>query len=137
MSATPLMQAPPLTQPASLEQCIVDVPAYTRVDFLACDAGQIADLYRVLAARLLQSEIRCLLFNYGVCSVADHAALHDVLRMLLRTRERPARLKVALLAGAFQVERTFQRLQRDFRLTGIEVRSVADETAAQAWFNQP
>ena len=137
MSVTPLIRAQPLTKPASLEQCIVDVPRYTRVDFLACEAGQIADLYRVLAGRLLRSEIRCLLFNYGVCSVADHATLHDLLRMLLRTRERPGQLKLALLAGALQVERTFRRLQGDFRMTGIEVRIVADEAEAQAWFDEP
>jgi len=137
MSATQLRQAQPLTKPASLEQCIVDAPRYTRVDFLACEAAQTADLYRVLAGRLLQSEVRCLLFSYSVCSAADYATLHDMLRMLLRTRERPTQLKLALLAGALQVERTFQRLQRDFRMTGIEVRIVADETEAQAWFNAP
>lgn len=137
MPATPLLQAQLMSEQVALEGCIVDLPPYTRVDFQACEPGQIAGLYRILAARLVHCEIRCLLLDYGACSVADHAMLCDVLRMLLRTRERPAPLKLAVLGRTHQAKETVQRLQRDFRLTGIEVRIVPDETAAQAWFSEP
>ena len=109
-------------------------PQYTLVDFSDCDARQVAEIYRALGAGLLEASFGSVLLKTAVNNVEGHQTLHDVLRTLLRVRSRPVALKLALLAGVPQLEAYFQRLQRDFRMTGFEVRIVQTENEARRWF---
>ena len=114
------------------DNCIVDRDGYLTVEFGYGTSTEIAQIYRTLAVRCIEEEVKRVLVKPGDDDYAGERALRDAFTMILLAGIAPG-FRIALVASEPRVEARYRICVRDLRLANVDAKLFGDEAEAASW----
>ena len=116
----------------SAESYLVDTEGYLAVEFGYGTSTEIAEIYRALAVRCIQEEVKRVLVKPGDDDYAGERALRDAFTMILLAGIAPG-FRIALVAVNQRVEARYRICVRDLRLANVDAKLFTSENEARLW----
>lgn len=111
---------------------LTETPGYLRVQFSYATATEIAELFRALAVRCIEAQIKRVLVLAGDDDPAGERSLRDALSVMVLAGM-PNGFRLAVVAELPRVAQTYRNTQRDFTAAGIPTRLFDHPEEAMRW----
>lgn len=114
------------------ERYLVETEGYLEVEFGYGTSTEIAEIYRALAVRCIQEEVKRVMVKPGDDDYAGERALRDAFTMILLAGIAPG-FRIALVADDQRVEARYRICVRDLRMANVDAKLFTSENEARLW----
>lgn len=112
---------------------ITECPEYVRVDFVNCNAFELADIYRRFADLCIGKPVSRALLKAGDDDPDGHRRLRDALAMMAGAAAIPQDFKLALVPSTPPIEVFYREAQQALRASGLNAWVFDSAAEAVAW----
>jgi hypothetical protein len=115
------------------ESSITEFPEYLRVDFVSCNAFELAEIYRRFADLCIDRCVSRALLNAGDDDPEGHRRLRDALALMARAAAIPPDFKLALIPSTPPIDAFYREAQQVLRAVGVNAWVFESVAEAVAW----
>lgn len=115
------------------ESRITECLHYVRVDFVSCNAADLAEIYRRFADLCIGKQVSRALLKAGDDDPRGHCRLRDALSMMAGAAAIPQDFKLALVPSTPPIEAFYREAQQALRAGGVNAWVFDSVVEAVAW----
>lgn len=118
------------------DDCIMNGDGYVAVEFGYGTSTEIGQIYRSLAVRCIEHEVKRVLVKPGDADPVGERALRDAFTIIVLAGIAPD-FRIAIVTSVPGIEARYRICVRDLRLANVNAQLFGGEEEAVSWLSQP